>query len=75
MRRSNNLNKIAYTVESKTLSGIQQRAPLGLLTIVRLVNSIAKSIIALVQNTRCSFYITAGLEDFEDKVLSQNPKY
>ena len=38
--------------ESKTQSGIRQRSPLGLLTIIR-----------------CSFYVTADLEDFQDKDL------
>ena len=56
--------------QNKTQSGIQQRAPLGLLIIIRLINSAAKSKISLVQNIkRCSFYLAAALEDFEDKGL------
>ena len=64
-KRVQRINQNSIHCQSKTQSYIQQRAP-----IIRLVNSIAKSIIALVQNVkRCSFYVTAGLEDIEDKGL------
>ena len=45
-------------------------APLGLPTNIDVINSIAKSTIALVQNKkRCSFCVTACVEDFEDDGL------